>query len=248
MGLVLAEGDPKAATREQHIYQHPSWKKGGWLAPIVLDEAGNIYTSPAPFINSLDNPIKDQNTIYKVDAKTGIMDAFFRLPLPDTLSQNNSYGIIGMVYLCESGVLYASTVLGSDRHVQRGGLYAIDVKNRKIIDEIKGMDIMGLGISYITGQRVLYFGSGRGPQVYAVTLNKDGSFRDEPKEAFTLAGLGPRGDDKARRIISDDNGNLEVHAIEFSYNLIAPREKQENVYLFIYDEASKKWSFLPRNP
>ena len=243
MGLVLAEADPGQESKPPRIYQHPTWKKGGWLASIVLDEAGNIYTAPAPFINSLNNPVKEQNVIYKVDGQTGIMEDFLHLPLPDSLTQNNAYGIIGMIYLCESGVLYVSTVLGSDRHVQRGGLYAIDVKNKNIIDHITGRDIMGLGITYISGQRKLFFGSGRTTDVYSITLSKAGRFKEDPVMEFSLSGLGARGDDKVRRIITDNNGNLEVHAIEFNYNLIAPKEKQESVYLFIYDDSEKKWKY-----
>lgn len=247
MGLVLIEPDSKQGS-VPHMYQHTSWKKGGWLAPIVLDEAGNIYSAPAPFINPLDNPIKDQNTIYWVNGQSGEMNTFLRLPMPDTVSTNNAYGIIGMLYLCETGTLYVSTVLGSDRHVQRGGLYAIDIKNKKIIDKITGWDIMGLGISYASGKRQLFFGDGRSSNIYSVNLNKSGNIIDPPVIAFSLDDLGPRGDDKVRRIMTDDNGNLEIHAIEFNYNLIAPREKQEATYFFIYDVNSNKWSYSTATP
>ena len=58
-GLQLMQseqpGNPNA--RITKTYQHPSWKAGGWLAPILVDEAGNIFTSPAPFISLLENPI-----------------------------------------------------------------------------------------------------------------------------------------------------------------------------------------------
>jgi hypothetical protein len=247
MGLVLVEAGAKQGDAPR-IYQHPSWKKGGWLAPIVLDGAGNLYAAPAPFINPLDNPLKDQNTIYWVNGQTGEMDAFLRLPMPDTVSPNNAYGIIGMVFLCETGTLYVSTVLGSDRHIQRGSLYAIDIKKKKIIDKITGWDIMGLGITYAAGKRQLYFGDGRSSAVYAADLGRDGSFTSKPAIAFSLAGLGPRGDDKVRRIQADDNGNLEIKAIEFNYNLIAPREKQEATYFFIYDTNSNKWSYSTAAP
>src|SRR3981081_872925 len=123
MGLVLVENKGTRDQPKLDYYQHPSWKKGGWLAPIVLDETGNIFTAPAPFINVLNNPIRDQNVVYKVDAHTGMMDEFIRLPLPDSLNSNNPYGIIGMVYLCGAGVLYVSTIIGSDRFIERGGLY-----------------------------------------------------------------------------------------------------------------------------
>jgi len=245
MGLVLIENTGSADQPNLQYYQHPSWSKGGWLAPIVLDESGNIFTSPAPFINTLNNPVKEQNTIYRVDRFTAEMEEFIRLPEPDSITSNNAYGIIGMVYLCEAGVLYVSTVSGSDRFVERGGLYAIDVKTKKLVDAIVGIDVMGMGISYITGQRKLYFGSGRDSKIYSLQLSEKGRFIGKPEEAFSIEELGPRGDDKVRRIIADQNGNLQVHGIEFNFNLIAPREKQETVYYFKFDIDQGKWTFFP---
>lgn len=247
MGLVLIENAGSAGQPNLRYYQHPSWTKGGWLAPIVLDESGNIFTSPAPFINTLNNAINDQNKIYKVDRFTAEMEEFITLPMPDSITANNAYGIIGMVYLCEAGVLYVSTVSGSDRFVERGGLFAINVKTKKLVDAIVGMDVMGMGISYISGQRRLYFGSGRSSKIYSIQLSEKGRFMGKPEEAFSIEELGPRGDDKVRRIITDQFGNLEVHGIEFNYNLIAPREKQETVYHFKFDPAQERWNYFPQS-
>jgi hypothetical protein len=248
MGLLLLQseqpGNPNA--RITKSFQHPSWKKGGWLAPILIDDAGNIFTAPAPFINILNNPISNNNTIYRVDAKTGEMQEFLRLPFADSINAQNPYGIIGMVYLCETGTLYVSSVAGSRLHEENGHIYAIDVKNNKIIDQIEHTDAMGMGISYATGKRQLFFGTGRNSDVQSVTLNSQGKFSGQPEAAFTLQNLGPRGDDKVRRIRSDQSGNLTVSGMEFNFNLIAPREKQETVYEFLYDEEMKKWIFQPK--
>lgn len=245
MGLLLLQseqpGNPNA--RITKSFQHPSWKKAGWLAPILIDEAGNIYTAPAPFINILNNPIANNNTIYRVDAQTGEMQEFLRLPFADSINEQNPYGIIAMVYLCETGTLYVSSVAGSRLHEEKGHIYAIDAKNKKIIDQINGFDAMGMGISYTTGKRQLYFGTGRNSTIYSISLNANGKFSGKPQSAFNLVGLGPRGDDKVRRIRTDNNGNLLVHGLEFNFNLIAPREKQETIYYFNYDEEDKKWVY-----
>ncbi len=245
MGLLLLQseqpGNPNAAITKS--FQHPSWRKAGWLAPILIDEAGNIYTAPAPFISILDNPIANNNTIYKVDARSGIMEEFMRLPFADSINTQNPFGIIGMVYLCETGTLYVSSVAGSRLHEEKGHIYAIDVKNKKIIDEIDGTDAMGMGITYTTGKRQLYFGTGRNSDVKTVTLSSAGKFTDKPTVAFTLANLGPNGDDKVRRIRTDQSGNLIIHGMEFNFNLIPAREKQETIYNFLYNEEEKKWAF-----
>ncbi len=243
MGLVLLQAGPGGSpgTGIVKSHQHPSWNKAGWLAPIQLDRQGNIYTAPAPFINVLHNPAKGQNTIWKVDAVTGIMDKFLELPLPDSLSEDNPFGIIGMVLLCETGTLYVSTLAGSDRYHERGAIYAIDLATGKIIDRIKATDAMGMGISYITGKRKLYFGTGRSSDIYAVTLDSKGRFSSSPEKELSIAGLGPGGDDKVRRIRTDKLGNLIIQGMEFNYNLIPQREKKETAYKFLFDASSGTW-------
>jgi hypothetical protein len=245
MGLLLLQsdepGNPNA--RITGSFQHPSWKKGGWLAPIVLDESGNIFTAPAPFINILYNPIVNNNTVYRIDSKTGGMEEFLRLPFADSINTENPFGIIGMIYLCETGTLYVSTVAGSRRYEENGHIYVIDIRNKKIIDQLDHTDVMGMGITYITGQRKLFFGNGRNSDVMSVKLSSKGKFTGTPHKEFTLENLGPRGDDKIRRIRTDQYGNLIVHGMEFNFNLIAPREKQETIYNFYYDEDSKKWNY-----
>jgi hypothetical protein len=243
MGLVLKEssqaGNVNAATTKQ--MQHPSWLTGGWLAPILIAGNGDIFTAPAPFINILNNPISNNNTIYKIDGKTGVMEVYLKLPNADSINTENPFGIIGMALLCETNTLYVSSLAGSKRHAENGHIYAIDLNDKKIIDQINNTDAMGMGISYITGKRKLYYGTGRSSDVYDVTLDKKGKFSSKPTFAFTLQDLGIRGDDKVRKIRPDNKDNLVINAMEFNYNLIAPREKQESVYKFAYDEETKKW-------
>jgi hypothetical protein len=243
MGLLLQQseqpGNPSA--RIVKTVQHPSWRQGGWLAPILIDNRGNIYTAPAPFISILDNPIANQNTIYRVDGNTGVMEVFMKLPLIDTTTIQNPFGIIGMILLCETNTLYVSTLSGSDRQHERGVIYAIDINTKKIIDKLTATDAMGLGITYATGKRQLFFGTGRNSDVFSITLNKKGRFSSSPQKEISLAGLGPYGDDKVRRIRTDQYGNLIIHGMSFNYNLIPQREKKETIYNFFYDPESKKW-------
>jgi hypothetical protein len=243
MGLWLMQssqpGNPNA--RIVREYQHPGWKQAGWLAPVLLDNNGNLYTAPAPFVNILYNPIANNNTLYKVDNVTGEMKEFIRLPEADSINPENPYGILAITYLCETGTLYVSTVAGSTRYKQNGHIYAIDAATAKIIDQLDNIDAMGVGISYITGKRELYFGNARNSEINRIALDKHGKFTGPVASAFSLAGLGVRGDDKARKIQADRGGNLQVYGIEFNFNLIAPREKQESRYEFYYDDADEKW-------
>ena len=166
-----------------------------------------------------------------------------KLPFQDSINPQNPYGIIAMIYLCETGTLYVSSVAGSRLHEENGHIYAIDIKNKKIIDQVDHTDAMGMGITYTTGKRQLFFGNGRNSDVQSIILNADGKFSGKAQTAFTLQNLGPRGDDKVRKIRSDQSGNLIVSGLEFNFNMIAPREKQETVYNFYYDEETKNWIY-----
>lgn len=243
MGLQLLQSDQPGNPKAKIVkaYQDPSWKKGGYLAPILIDQAGNIFTSPAPFINILNNPVANNNTIYRVDGQTGEMQEFMLLPQHDSINEQNPFGIIGMIYLCETGTLYVSSVAGSRLHKENGHIYAIDLKNKKIIDQLNNTDALGLGISYAAGKRQLFFGRARNSDVQVINLKSDGKFSGNVQTAFTLQNLGPDGDDKVRRIKTDNSGNLLVYCMEFGFNLIAAREKQETLYNFVYDESEEKW-------
>ena len=243
-GLVLLQinenGDTSGGGRK--LYQHPSWASAGWLGPMQIAPNGHVFLAPVPVINLIDNPPSKQNIIYKVDATSGIMSAFVNLPITADSTVANPYGLLGFAYLCESNTLYASTVQGSTRQQELGILYAIDASSGKILDKVKNIDVLGMGISYTTGQRKLYFGSARNSSVYEITLKENGTFATAPSVAFNIENLGPRGDDKVRRIkFNKATGQMNVYGLEFNFNLTAPTEKQENMYVYNYDEELKKW-------
>ena len=245
-GLVLLQLSQAGDTAGKKIYQHPSWTMGGRMGPIQLDADGNCFTAPVPVISLLDNPAEKQNIIYRTDAVSGEMKIFCSLPAAKNISAENPYGVLGLSYLCESNTLYASSVQGSTREKQEGVIYAIDGATGKILDKIDNADGIGMGISYMSGKRTLYFGSARSSDIFCVTLTAEGKFSGKPQPAFTIAGLGPRGDDKVRRIKFDKrSGQLQAIGVEFNFNLTAPTEKQEATYLFSWDEEQKKWLPAP---
>jgi hypothetical protein len=240
MGLVLVELGNQGAGRK---YQHPSWNMCGWAGPLLLDQFGNCFVAPVPVISILNNPPALQNRIYKVDAASGVMQLFTELPVADSIPDSNPYGILGFAYLCETNTLYVSTVQGSSRGQEKGVVYALDATTGAMLDQMTGMDVLGMGVSYMPGYRSLYLGSARTSDVYEVELTKKGKFKGKPELAFSLAMQGPRGDDKVRRIRFDQNGNMLVYGVEFNFNLTAPTEKQETVYQYQWNEDSKSWQF-----
>ncbi len=247
-GLALVEF-PLSAQMQKRIYQHPSWKMAGGLGPIIITEDGSVYVAPIPIVNVFENKPEQQNTIYKVDPVSGEMNVFIELPRAKEPSPENPYGVLGLAYDCETGILFASTVSGSTRTSEVGRIYSIRVKDKaKIIDQIDNIDAMGLELAYFNEKKSLFFGEARRSNIFSVSVDEDGNFKSKPVFQLNLTGFGPRGDDKARKLRFDRSGNLVVFGVEFNYNLIAPSEKQETMYSFQYNITSQKWEKQNKNP
>jgi hypothetical protein len=240
-GLVLIELPASPTHTNRRNWQHPSWSQFGWMGPITTDEAGNTYVAPVPVINVLDNPADKQNIIYKVESNTGEMTPFVNLLTDSIATPQQPYGLLSVYYDCHGKCLYASTVAGSTREEEKGRIVVIDMNTRQVKDELINKDALGLCVGGITGEKKLYFGSARKPVIYSVTLTAAGKFSGQPQEEFSLDMQGPRGDDKARRIRFDKNGDILIYGISFHYNLTAPTEKLETFYRFRYYDDVKKW-------
>ena len=245
-GVVLIQF-PKIAgdTANKKIYQDSSWKQFGNMGSLTTDDNGNIYTAPLPVVNNLDFPISELNKIYKIDNTTGKLDLFLSLPKPDTTVEIVPYAVLGVYFDCHGKKLYVASVSGSTRDEEKGVIYVVDINTKKIVDQLKGYDAAGVFVGGTTGEKRLYFGSTRKPNVYSVELTKEGKFKNtEVKTELTLDQLGSRGSDKARRIRYDKFGNLIIYGVEFNYSLAAQTNRLETGYQFNYDETEKKWKFF----
>jgi len=253
MGLVLIELAEKPAAGEQpdlnnaraRYYQHPSWKSAGYLASITLDRLGNAYAIPAPHISLLYNHPQQQNKIYRVDSKTGVMLPWMQLPVQGAKTLQNPYGLLGLTYDCADGSIFAATVAGSTRTSEQGVLLHIRTSDKKVLDTLKGIDAMGLAVFQgVKGERRLYFGKIRTGEVYSVGIGADGKFvRGSVRLECSVSGIGPRGDDAPRKI-RFDRDLMIVNGIAFNYNLQASSEKPETVYVYLRDPSAKTWQLI----
>jgi hypothetical protein len=235
-GLVLVDGADKLRT-----WQHPTWQQFGWLAAIHYDGKGNIYTVPAPRINVFDNKPAEQNRVLKVDSVTGAMSELAKLPAAAPLNDQNPYGALALAYDCESLLLYVSSIAGSTRAKEAGRIFAINPDSGKVIFTQDNVDAIGLHLFKLGKEKRLYYGRVREPEIWSVAVDEKGAFKGSARFELSLEGLGPRGDDRARRINFTPTNEMIVWGIEFSVNLVAPTEKQETQYRFIYDARQQKW-------
>ncbi len=242
-GLSLVQFAGPGVSYKQ--FRIPGWETAGHLGAVVTDRSGNSYVIPRPFINTLKNDPAKQNTIYKVDSQTGSMAAYIELPSENPPHSGNPYGLMGLAFDCENDLLYASSVAGSKAAQESGSIYAIRTGDSpEIIATLAGVDAMGIGLSYLDGQKKLFYGKARSSDVYTIGLNAGGAFEGEPVKALSLEALGDRGDDKPRKIRFDARGYMHVSGISFNFNLANSADKQENIYQFQYDAANQKWTLM----
>lgn len=245
IGLVITEGGADGAPAR--VYQHPSWRQGGHLGAPVLDEAGNVYVVPVPYVHTLDNPAEQQNTIYKVEGQTGEMRPLLDLPVAAPPSAANPYGLVGLTYDCDLRSLYASTLSGSDETGLRGRLYQVDPSAGKVRDMMEGIDAFGLTTFNGARGKRLYVGLARRSEVVSLALTADGGFGTEaPRTEFSLAGLGVHGDEKARRITVGPDQAMVVRIMTFDFNLVSNSERLQTGLRYVYDGDSDRWSYADR--
>jgi hypothetical protein len=241
-GLILFE---QAEGSQPKIYQHPSWTMAGYLGPNTLDTDGNIYLAPSPRVNLIDNPPEQQNKIYKVDADTGVMAEFIALPFERAPSLNNPYGVLGLTYDCDTHSLYASSVAGSSRREEAGRIYRIDLNTGKVASQLEDVDAIGLGVFNGAQGKRLYFGSARTQDVRSIELDAQGNFAGAPRTEFSLQGLGPDGNEKARKIGFERATDMVVNGAKFNFNLAPPPAQQRPMmYRYRYDPGADVWTFV----
>ena len=245
-GLVVVElrspADPNSP--RDNSYQHPTWDDAGNLGAIVLDYEGNIFAIPAPMVSVLFNPQETQNVIYCVDGKTAEMKPFINLPhnAPNSgYNAANPYGLMGIFYDCDSHSLYATSVFGSNEQNEIGKIVHIDIKTKQILDEFPNIDPFGVATVRFAHEKRLFFGKARTSEVYSLAVDNNGNFVGQPRLEFSLENIGPRGDDRARIIKPLPNGDLQVSGLGFYYNLTAPAEKPETIYVFSYSVEQQRW-------
>jgi len=221
----------------------PGWDSFGYLGLYTLDDKGNIYTSPVPYVSIDINPPKEQNKILIVDSKTGKMSEFMRLPSDNPPSPRNPFGVIGLAFDCETKSLYASSVAGSSFKNESGKVFQIDPQHKKILSTFDNHDVLGLAIFRGKSGKRMYMGMARKPEVYSVGLKDDGSFDDDFRYEFSLKDVPGGANLKAHRI-KIKNGIMTLKAREFSYSLIAASNPMRTIYTFKYSPEKDKWEFV----
>lgn len=238
--LIEVENPEDHHSPRTRFFQDSSWLQVGYIGPIVVDDNGDVFTVPHPFVNALNTSFEDLNSIYRIDSRSGKMEKFLAIPVENIPHHRNPFGILGLSFDCTSGKLIVSTVSGSSDKEMLGKIVSVDTKSKKIKTIVEGLDAMGVYIATVTGERRLYYGKARKSEIWSVPLNEKNEAIGSHKMEVNFEGLGYRGDDKARKIILTDDKML-ITGVPFYYNLTAPRVKQESTYVFKYNKLNQSW-------
>lgn len=243
VGLALIEseqpGNPEA--RILQVKQDKSWTNKGYLGAICTDQQGNSYILSAGKVNTLLNPFDKQNRVYKVDSQTGVMTTFVDLPMAVKPGPFNPFGVLGIFFDCSTNQLLVSTVAGSSEKKELGAVYKVDVKSKAITKLISEKDVYGLAVQIHKGKRTLFVADIRTSTVYAAEVDGANNLLSELKKEFSILGVGPRGDDKIRKIRFAKDGSMQLSTVLFYYNLTAPTDEQQSRLTYVFNSVSDRW-------
>ena len=204
---------------------HPKqWEQYEHFGTYTMDEKGNIYLIPTPFISIRPTTFNLQKNIYKLNSKTGKLSIFmhFEKIVP---SATNPYGLNAITYDCDSHTLWAAAIDKSDYSSQKGVIYHIDPRNKKILQEIKGVDVLSMVLVKTSRGKFLLIGSARDNGLYAYPVIED-RLALKPIKLLTLSDP----NEHIRKIKISGKNKFELQSIPFAYALIAQSDRTDRIY------------------
>jgi len=225
-----------------HVIHPKAWETYEYFSTYALDEVGNAYLAPMPFISIKPTTFNLQKNIYKLDSITGKISIFMHFDDVHPTA-NNPFGIIALGYDCEDKTLWVSAIDESDYREQKGVIYHINPKTKRILQRIEGFDALTLTLLKSEKGKFLLAGSARENALYAFEI-KNGIFSTPSKKLLTL----PNANEHIRKIKVLGRNHLELQTVPFSYTLIAQtsRANPRTHYHATWNEVLSKWVLLQK--
>jgi len=220
---------------------HPKvWERYEHFSTYSLDEVGNAYLAPMPFISIKPTTFNLQKNIYKLDTKTGKLEIFMNFDDVHP-SASNPYGIISLVYDCDDQTLWVSAIDESDYREQKGVIYHIDVKTKSVLQRVEGFDALTITLLKSEKGKFLLAGSARENALYAYGI-ENAKVSIGAEKILEL----PSSEEHIRKIKIDGQNLLELQTIPFSYTLIAETSanNERNYYDAKWEDNSSIWTLL----
>ena len=217
---------------------HPKqWEQYEHFSTYALDTQGNIYLIPTPFISIHPTTFTLQQKLFRLNSRTGKIEIFmdFDDVHPDP---HNPYGLNAIAYDCDDHTLWVGAIDESDYRRQRGVIYHIDPRTKKVLQRISGFDTLTLAIIHAAGGKYLLAGSARDHSLYAFAMTKGHGAEGTPHKVLDL----PDPNAHIRKIKILSRNRLELQTIPFTYSLIAQTARQDRIhYEAQWRPAKQQW-------
>ena len=222
---------------------HPKeWEQFEHFGTYSLDELGNLYLAPMPYISINPDTFELQKNVYKLDSVTGELSVLIRLDDVNP-GPNNPYGIYTLVYDCDDKTLWVSAIDETDYQAQKGVIYHIDPNNKTVLQRIEGFDAITLNVLHTSTGKYLLAGSAIDDGLYAYSII-NGALSEQPIKLLALS----RANEHIRKIKLKANQHLELQTIPFSYTLIAEATATyRNLYDAKWNSSETRWTVNQRN-
>lgn len=214
-----------------------TWEKFDYFSTYALDPKGNMFLTPMPFISVKERTFEFQKNIYKLDTNSGKLSIWMNLENIHA-GANNPFGIISLVYDCDDNTLWVSAIDETSYKRNRGVIYHIDVKSKKILQKVQGIDALTLQLVRSEKTKYLLLGNARKNELNALEIQN----KMLSSELITLLRL-PSFNEHIRKIKVRSKNLLELQTIPFSYTLIAETSGDDGrkYYTFKWDEYTLSW-------
>ena len=234
-GLAFLYGS--GLTKALHL---KTWEKFDYFSTYALDPKGNMFLTPMPFISVKEKTFEFQKNIYKLDTNSGKLSVWMNFEDVHAGS-NNPFGIISLVYDCEDHTLWVSALDETSYEVNRGVIYHIDIKTKKILQKIEGIDALTLQLIHSVKGKYLLLGNARKNELNAFEIKNNML----SSELITLVKLS-NNNEHIRKIKIRGQNFLELQTIPFSYTLIAETSGGDNrkYYRLKWNDTNASWSLF----
>jgi hypothetical protein len=203
-----------------------------------------------PRIHAAQADLERLRMLYRVDGLSGELAPAFALPLQHAPHPRNPFVALGLGYDCDWDSVFVSLVDGSTPSAEHGRLVHLRLPTAgtdaspPVLAEFPGVDAIAVSVLRTEGGKWLLYGRARSGRVEALALDADGRFRGAPVALFDLTGIGPYGNDRARRIDVQEGGALVVHGTPFQFTLAPPPAGSPVLhYHYAWDPAARAFRF-----
>ena len=230
-GIALHYG--KRFSKVLHLKE---WEKFEHFGTYAMDNQGDIYLVPTPFISIHPNTLDLQKNIYKLSSKTAEITKFMHFDDVHP-SATNPYGLHAITYDCKDKSLWVAAIDESNYATQKGVIYNVDPIQKTVRSKMTGIDVLSMARLTTSKGEYLLAGSARDSGLYAYKLSQRGG-KHEKIKLFKL----PLPNARIRKIKVKAANLLEIQSVPFSYSLIAQSAKKDRIfYTAKWNEAEAKW-------